>query len=230
MDAVVLAVEKKAVPKLQDPRTIKKIVQLDEHLWAGFAGLTADARILLGKARLECQSSRLTLGDAPTVEDMARYIAGVQQQYTQKGGVRPFGLCCLIVGFDPAFDTAAGAGGGGNLRPRLFLTEPSGLHSEWLACAIGRGSKSVREFLEGRIKGQEEANAMDSGQVTKTAIEALLEVVQTGPQSMEVAVLSGDDPRSLRMLSTDEIAAIVNSIEKERQEEAERRRTAAGMR
>lgn len=35
------------------------------------------------------------------MEHMTRYIAGVQQRYTQSGGVRPFGISTLIVGFDP---------------------------------------------------------------------------------------------------------------------------------
>lgn len=215
-----LAVEKKTVPKLQDPRTLKKIVQLDEHLFAGFAGLSADARILLGKARVECQSYRLTMEDGPTVEATARYIAEVQQQYTQKGGVRPFGLCCLVVGCEQEM--------GG--RPRLFLTEPSGLHSEWLGCAIGRGSKAVREFLEGKLKSQAEADQLTGEQVVKLAVEALLEVVQTGAQSMEIAVLSSAEPTNLRFMETTEIGVVVDQIEKERQEEAERKRAAAGVR
>lgn len=37
-DVVVLGVEKKAVPKLQDPRPVKKICMIDEHVCAAFAG------------------------------------------------------------------------------------------------------------------------------------------------------------------------------------------------
>ena len=37
-DVVVLAVEKKAVPKLQDERTVQKICVLDNHVMMAFAG------------------------------------------------------------------------------------------------------------------------------------------------------------------------------------------------
>ena len=42
------------------------------------------------------------------------------QKYTQSGGVRPFGVSCLITGFDHDDPT-----------PRLYLSEPSGIFSAW---------------------------------------------------------------------------------------------------
>jgi 20S proteasome alpha/beta subunit len=47
----------------------------------------------------------------------------VFQRYTQSGGVRPFGIATLIVGFDP-----------NDTRPRLYMTEPSGIYSAWKVC------------------------------------------------------------------------------------------------
>lgn len=120
-DIVVLGCEKRSALKLQDTRiTPSKIAQVDDHVCLAFAGLNADARILIDKARLEAQSHRLTVEDPVTIEYITKYIASVQQKYTQSGGVRPFGISTLVVGFDNNDGT-----------PRLYQTEPSGIYSAW---------------------------------------------------------------------------------------------------
>lgn len=201
-NAIVLGVEKKSTAKLQDPRTVRKIVKLDSHIVLAFAGLTADARVLVNKARVECQSYRLSLEDAVSVEYITRYIAGVQQKYTQSGGVRPYGISTLIVGFDS------------DGTPRLFQTDPSGTYSAWKANATGRSSKTVREFLEKNYP--EEGDIETEAETVKLAVKALLEVVESGGKNLEIAVIRRN--QEMQILSDEEIEVIVKQIEAEKQE------------
>jgi len=203
-ECVVLGAEKKSVLKLQDPRTVRKIVMLDDHICMAFAGLTADARVLVNKARIECQSYRLTVEDHPTVEYLTRYVAGVQQKYTQSGGVRPFGISTLIMGFDIP---------GG---PRLYQTDPSGIYHAWKANAIGRSSKTVREFLEKNY-----TENLNTRETIKLAVKSLLEVVQSGAKNIEVAVM--EKGTGIRILEASEVEVFVNEIEKEKETENQKK-------
>nr|QBH74326.1 proteasome subunit alpha type [Thermobia domestica] len=206
-DVVVLGVEKKSVAKLQEERTVRKICLLDDHVVMAFAGLTADARILINRAQIECQSHKLTVEDPVTLEYITRYIASLKQKYTQSNGRRPFGISCLIAGFD--YDG----------KPHLYQTEPSGIYYEWKANATGRSAKTVREFLEKYYTAEEVST--EKGTV-KLAIRALLEVVQSGQKNLEIAVMERGHP--LKMLNAEEIEAYVQEIEKEKEEEAQKKK------
>jgi len=210
-DVVVLGCEKRSAMKLQDTRiTPSKIGLIDNHVCVAFAGLNADARILVDKARVEAQSHRLTVEDPVSIEYISQYIAGIQQRYTQSGGVRPFGISTLVIGFDPNDTT-----------PRLYQTEPSGIYSAWKANAIGRSSKTVREFLE---RNYEES--MGREETIKLTVKSLLEVVQTGAKNIEIAIMSVG--KKMEMMPDEEIENYVKGIEQEKQEEAAKRKARGG--
>lgn len=204
-EIVVLAVEKKSVAKLQEERTMRKICLLDDHVVMAFAGLTADARILIDRARVECQSHKLTVEDPVTLEYITRYLAQLKQRYTQSNGRRPFGISTLLAGFD--YDGT----------PHLFQTEPSGVYHEWKANATGRSAKTVREYLE---KNYSDEIISNDESTIKLAIKALLEVVQG--KNLEVAVMKRNQP--LRILDAEEVGRKVAEIEKEKEEEAEKKK------
>ncbi|XP_074057586.1 proteasome subunit alpha type-7-like [Macrotis lagotis] len=184
-DIVVLGVEKKSVAKLQDERTVRKICALDDHVCMAFAGLTADARIVINRARVECQSHKLTVEDPVTVEYITRFIATLKQRYTQSNGRRPFGISALIVGFDD------------DGIPRLYQTDPSGTYHAWKANAIGRSAKTVREFLE---KNYTEGTIATDSEAIKLAIRALLEVVQSGGKNIELAIIRRNQPLKVEVI------------------------------
>lgn len=193
-DIVCLAVEKRATPKLQDPRTIRKILTIDDHICLAFSGLNADARVLVNKTRVECQSYRLNVEDSPTVDYVARFVARTQQKYTHRGGVRPFGISTLIAGFD------------GDGKPNLYQTDPAGTYYAWKATAIGKNSKSVVDFLEKKF-----TEDMDDDTTIRLAIKGLLEVTEASGKNIEVVVVKKD--QAPKWYTEEEVEPIVKELD-----------------
>uniref|UniRef100_A0A7J3V179 Proteasome subunit alpha n=1 Tax=Candidatus Methanosuratincola petrocarbonis (ex Vanwonterghem et al. 2016) TaxID=1867261 RepID=A0A7J3V179_9CREN len=172
-NGVVLAVEKKRISPLIDPASMEKILKIDEHVGATFAGLSSDARILIERARQEAQINRMLYDETIDVEVLTKKVSEVKQIYTQHAGVRPFGVALLIAGVD-------------RFGPKLFMTEPSGAYAGYYAVSIGAGSQTVTEFFE---KNYQQDLKVDDAIVL--ALKALASVIEGSLDStkVEMAIL-----------------------------------------
>ena len=201
---IILAAERKAVPKLQDQRTIRKINRIDAHIAMTFAGIIADSRSLSDYARLQSQSFRYSLDIPPTVDNIAKQTAFKMQEYTQRSGVRPFGLSCIIAGFDEGKD-----------EPKLFMTDPSGQVTMWKAGAIGKNSDKVLGILEEKYKDN-----MTEDEVLKCSIDALIQYVEAGSKNMEVAVIKPGNDFSI--VPDEKIEEIIKQVEASKKKDEKR--------
>mmetsp|Transcript_61399 Transcript_61399/g.55405 ORF Transcript_61399/g.55405 Transcript_61399/m.55405 type:complete len:257 (-) Transcript_61399:161-931(-) len=203
-DCIIFGAELRSPAKLQKKTSVKKILEIDDHLVCVCAGLTADARVLINRARIECQSYRLQNEQSPPPLIISRFVAELQQQYTVRGGRRPFGLATLIGGYHPHITDPQNV--------QLYQTLPSGIYTEWKANAIGRKDKMLNEFLEKHYKGN-----MNQEQGIKLAVRCLLEVVEHGAKNIDIGIL--EKGKKLRKLNEKEVNELVQQIQKEDDED-----------
>ena len=139
--SVAFAVEKKS-SELQEVIGSEKIFKIDDHIGVAIAGLTADARVLIDRARVQAQVNILNYDEKISVKDSTLNVCEYLQMFTQNAGVRPFGVSLLI----------AGINSGEEKKAELYLTDPSGASWGYLAFAIGSGATEARAYLEENYK------------------------------------------------------------------------------
>ncbi|XBW38512.1 hypothetical protein QEN19_004101 [Hanseniaspora menglaensis] len=200
-NCIILASEVRSSLKLQSS-IIYKVHKLTDKIGIVTSGLSADSRVLIEKAKVECQSYKLSMDSEVSIEYISKYVADIQQKYTQSGGVRPFGVGCLIAGL-----TDDGEIG------KIFKSDPSGVFQEWYCCSIGKNSKTVQSYLEKNVDLLKE-NSMDKYELLKFTIEALLEIVTNGSQNMEICLI--DKETGLNLIDKETIDEIISKIEAER--------------
>mmetsp|Transcript_43932 Transcript_43932/g.105994 ORF Transcript_43932/g.105994 Transcript_43932/m.105994 type:complete len:236 (-) Transcript_43932:931-1638(-) len=138
-DGVVIATDKKLTSELVDVAHVHKVELLTPSSGVCYSGVGPDYRVLVQRARKSSQVYLTTYGEVQPVSQLVKQIAGVMQEYTQRGGVRPFGISLLVGGVD------------GDGTPRLYQVDPSGTFFAWKATAIGKNYVNAKNFLEKRF-------------------------------------------------------------------------------
>ncbi|BBH01309.1 N-terminal nucleophile aminohydrolases superfamily protein [Prunus dulcis] len=124
-NGVVIATEKKLPSILVDEASVKKIQSLTPNIGVVYSGMGPDFRVLVRKSRKQAEQYHRLYKEPIPVTQLVRETAAVMQEFTQSGGVRPFGVSLLVAGFDDS-------------GPQLYQVDPSGSYFSWKASAMGR--------------------------------------------------------------------------------------------
>ncbi|KAH9413871.1 Proteasome subunit alpha type-2 [Dermatophagoides pteronyssinus] len=137
MNGVVMATEKKTNSILTEEHSLYKVEQVTDHIGMIYSGMGPDYRLLVRKARKIAQEYFLVYSEPIPTTQLVQRVAHIMQEYTQSGGVRPFGVSLLIAGWNDD-------------RPYLFQCDPSGAYFAWKATALGKNHINGKSFLEKR--------------------------------------------------------------------------------
>ncbi len=144
-NGVVLATEKKHKSILYEDHSTFKIEAVTDRIGMVYSGMGPDYRLLVRRARKMAQDYQLTYESPIPTAQLVQRVATVMQEYTQSGGVRPFGVSLLICGWDEGDHGQPG-------KPFLFQCDPSGAYFAWKATAMGKNYINGKTFLEKRYQ------------------------------------------------------------------------------
>ena len=128
-------------------------------------------------------------------ETLARKIADLLQQFTQFGGVRPFGVSLIFCGVD-------------RTGSHIWKTDPSGNYVAFNAIAIGSGSEKVIELLEKQYK---EDISFDNAAIL--ALESIFTSSDqpTNIENIKMSIIDSET-HTMKNLSDDELANYAKKV------------------
>ncbi|KAL0489596.1 proteasome subunit alpha-2 [Acrasis kona] len=194
-NGVVIATEKKQPSPLIDHTSLQKVTILTDHIGMVYSGMGPDARVLVKKGRKQAEQYFRVYKERIPVSQLVREMAGVMQEYTQSGGVRPFGVSLLIAGYDES-------------GPHLYQVDPSGSYWAWKASAIGKNMINANTFLEKRYTKEIELE-----DAIHTAILTLKEGFdgQITEDNIELGIIGND--HSFKILTPSQVKDYLDEVE-----------------
>ncbi|KAG2375193.1 hypothetical protein C9374_010197 [Naegleria lovaniensis] len=194
-NGVVVATEKKLPSPLVDHTSLQKVIPLTDHIGMVYSGMGPDSRVLAKQGRKHAEEYYRIYKERIPVSQLVKHLASVMQEYTQTGGVRPFGVSLLIAGYDET-------------GPHLYQVDPSGSYWAWKASAIGKNMVNANTFLEKRY-----STDIELEDAIHTAILTLKEGFdgQINNKNIEIGVVGKD--KLFRVLTPAEVKDYLGEVE-----------------
>ena len=146
------------------------------------------------------------------------YVCNYKQFYTQRGGLRPFGVAFLFAGYDEHYGF------------QLYQSDPSGNYSGWKATVIGANNQAGKSILKSDYKkkqegdmddDEKESDIPDVQEALKLAVKVLNKTMDgTGSaaaEKMELFTMTLDDTNTCvhHILTKKEAQDIIDAVEAE---------------
>eukprot|EP00761_Pharyngomonas_kirbyi_P011807 gb/GECH01011833.1/.p1 GENE.gb/GECH01011833.1/~~gb/GECH01011833.1/.p1 ORF type:complete len:235 (+),score=63.67 gb/GECH01011833.1/:1-705(+) len=194
-NGVVVAAEKKMPSNLFDSSTIHRVSPLTDHIGMVYSGMGPDSRVLVRKGRKQAEKYYRIYQEPIPTSQLVKEMATVMQEYTQSGGVRPFGVSLLVAGYD-------------DNGPHLYQVDPSGSYWGWKASAIGKNMANAKKFLEKRYT--EDIGIEDAIHTALLTLKEGFDGKMT-QYNIELGVVGTD--RSFRVLTPNEVKDYLDEVE-----------------
>ena len=182
-DGVLILADKRVRDNLVIPESATKTYEIDRHIVASAAGILSDIRVLIEKAQLIAQQNRITYDSPVETEIIIKEIANIKQQFTQYGGVRPYGVSVMIAGVTEG-------------KPELFTSDVTGNYFSYRANAIGENDEKIKDELRDELKG---APSIEDGLGIALKIFKKIHDKEFNIERFEAAIIKKDAPKIQRI-------------------------------
>eukprot|EP00730_Choanoeca_flexa_P013125 TRINITY_DN4987_c0_g1_i1.p1 TRINITY_DN4987_c0_g1~~TRINITY_DN4987_c0_g1_i1.p1 ORF type:complete len:249 (+),score=75.40 TRINITY_DN4987_c0_g1_i1:214-960(+) len=203
-NGVIIAVEKRITSPLMDPSSIEKIVEVDSHIACAMSGLTADARTMIERARVEAQNYWFTYNEPMSVVSVAQAVCNLAMQFgegedAESGTMsRPFGVALLFGGVDDE---------GPEKKPVLYHCDPSGTYIRYDAKAIGSGSEGAQSALQ---EGYNKSMSFEEAETL--ALQTLKQVMEEAISAKNIEVASVKVGQGFHIYNKEEVDAVLEKL------------------
>lgn len=217
-DGVVLAVERRNTVNvlLDEAFGSEKIYRLGQDSACSVAGITSDANVLTAQLRLIAQRYEFTYQESIPTEQLVRTLCDVKQRYTQTGGLRPFGVSILYMGWDTRYGF------------QLYQSDPSGNYGGWKAACIGHNHAAAVSLLKQEYK--EEGLPMQGAlHLACKVLSKTLDVNKLTADKVEIATLTRKgDQTVIKVMSVADTNKLIAEYEEVNKKEEEEKKAKAG--
>ena len=201
-NSVVMVTEKKVTDLLIDPLTVTNIYNVTPEIGCMVTGREADGRAWMMRLRQEAFDYLQDNGTPIPVDVLAMKAADIAQMYTQKSGMRAYGVELIIIGNDQL------------KGPLLYKVDPAGHYVGYFGISSGVKEQEAQNELEKIYRERDGFKDMDLKQVMRIAIVSLQNTLAQDFKATDIEIGVVSDNRVFRKMTVEEIETELNVIQR----------------